>query len=576
MSHLSWVTVALICLLLPFAQLEAASGWSPLLRATFSGDLNTIRSLLDEGKNINQRDEEGSTPLMVAASRGHIAIARELLSRGAGVNLRNDYGWTPLMMATAGRNAEIVKLLLARGADPEIQNRDGKNTLAVARTVGLEHLFPTVSKASSQQRKYSFTQRQQKRPVQPQQQVLKQPQQPETELAQQKLSQMEKLLAKAQQQVKALRLSLPAGDNAFESYQQVLELEPGNAEAKAGLAHIAERYAQLARLQQAAGELETSLEYIARGLQVRPQDETLLALRQRVREDQIEIERQRAEAERRRMRVAGLLRQGDEQLAAKQLTLSVLDNAFESYRQVLELDPSNTKAEAGLTRVAKRYAQLARRRQVAVLLKQAEEQLAVEQLTEPAAGNAWESYRRVLELAPDNAQAEAGLAEIAARYAQRARKHQEARAFESSLAAIDKGLQVRQQDKTLLALQAEVQQAQAEVDRQRAEAEQRRRLVAALLRQADKQSAAAQLTEPAGDNACESYQQVLALEPDNTAAQAGLQRLLKQAKQILNDKIKTLNHIEQEVELEGQAIRLSIQRTLAQEWEQYSKQTASQ
>jgi hypothetical protein len=96
-----------------------------------------------------------------------------------------------------------------------------------------------------------------------------------------------------------------------------------------------------------------------------------------------------------------------------------------------------------------------------------------------------------------------------------------------------------------------------------------------LLRHADEQLAAGQLTEPAGDNAWESYQQVLVLEPENTAAQAGLQRLLGQAKQILNEKIKALNHTEQEVEVEEQAIRLSIQRTLAQEWEQYSKQAAS-
>ncbi len=578
MSHLSWVTVTVICLLLPFVQLQAASEWSPLLRATFSGDLNTVRSLLDEGRNINQRDDEGSTPLMVAASKGHIAIVRELLSRGAGVNLRNDYGWTPLMMATAGRNAEIVKLLLARGADPEIQNRDGKNTLEIAKSVGLEHLFHAVGKAPSPQREHRLTQRQQKTPVQRQQQISKQHQQLEAELAQQKPSQVEQLLARANQQVKALRLTLPAGDNALESYRQVLELEPGNAEAKAGLVRIAERYEQLARRRQATGELETSLEYIARGLQVLPEDETLLALRQAVQEAQTKAEQQQdeakqqqaqaeqqlAEAERQRRQVAQLLEQAESQLAAWRLTTPSKDNAWESYQQVLALEPGNPKAKAGLVRIAERYAKLARRRQkagelektqeyiarglqvlpqdeallalqgevqagqaeeehqrgaeqrrrqVAELLRQADKQLAAQQLTEPAGNNAWESYRQVLELAPGNGQAEAGLAGMAEHYGQLARQRREAGELAASLAAVETGLQIRPQDKTLLALQEEVQAAQAEVEQQRAAAERRRRQVAELLRQADKQLAAQQLTEPAGNNAWESYRQVLELAP---------------------------------------------------------------
>ncbi len=375
---------------------------------------------------------------------------------------------------------------------------------------------------------------------------------------------------------------------------------------------MAEHYAQLARQRREAGELAASLAAVETGLQVRPQDKTLLALQEEVQQAQAEVERQRAEAERRRRQVAELLRQADKQLTAQQLTEPAGNNAWESYRQVLELAPGNGQAEAGLAEIAARYAQRARQhqeagelepsltaiakglqvrpqdkallalqaevqaaqteakrhRQIAKLLEQAEEQMAAQQLTEPAGDNAWGSYKQILFLDLGNIQAKEGLKRIAEQYAQLARQRQEAGKLEASLAAIAKGLQVRPQDKTLLSIQEEVRQAQAEAERQRRQVEE-------LLRHADEQLAAGQLTEPAGDNAWESYQQVLVLEPENTAAQAGLQRLLGQAKQILNEKIKALNHTEQEVEVEEQAIRLSIQRTLAQEWEQYSKQAAS-
>ena len=59
------------------------------------------------------------------------------------------------------------------------------------------------------------------------------------------------------------RLSTPAGDNAVERYRAVLELDPGNSTALAGLRKVGERYAALAEAALAKGDA-------ARGAGLRP------------------------------------------------------------------------------------------------------------------------------------------------------------------------------------------------------------------------------------------------------------------------------------------------------------------
>lgn len=71
------------------------------------------------------------------------------------------------------------------------------------------------------------------------------------------------LLGGAAEDLAALRLTTPAGNNAYEKYQQVLALEPENTAARRGIEAIASRYVQLAyaamdkdKREQAAGYLD--------------------------------------------------------------------------------------------------------------------------------------------------------------------------------------------------------------------------------------------------------------------------------------------------------------------------------
>ncbi len=53
------------------------------------------------------------------------------------------------------------------------------------------------------------------------------------------------LLAEAKTYLEASQFTLPAGENALETYQQILTIDPENAEAKQGLAYMLQTYADL-------------------------------------------------------------------------------------------------------------------------------------------------------------------------------------------------------------------------------------------------------------------------------------------------------------------------------------------
>ncbi|MCB1768078.1 MAG: hypothetical protein KDJ31_00005, partial [Candidatus Competibacteraceae bacterium] len=98
------------------------------------------------------------------------------------------------------------------------------------------------------------------------------------------------LLEQAEVHMKAWRLTTPVGNNAEETYQQVLKLDVGNVEALAGLKRIAEGYLQMAQKRRSAGMLSDSLTFIEKGLEVIPNHAELLRLREEVRAKGSEVQ----------------------------------------------------------------------------------------------------------------------------------------------------------------------------------------------------------------------------------------------------------------------------------------------
>src|SRR5947208_7456790 len=101
----------------------AADKADALSEAARKGDAVTVKTLLDEGVDVNTKFRYGATALSYACDRGHVEVVKLLLERGADANARDTfYRATPLTWAVSpamGRtpqHPEIVRLLLEHGA----------------------------------------------------------------------------------------------------------------------------------------------------------------------------------------------------------------------------------------------------------------------------------------------------------------------------------------------------------------------------------------------------------------------------------------------------------------------------
>lgn len=137
----------------------------------YLSNVDCVVKLLENGANVNCRDNDGQTPLhwavdkedrsMVqlllankadanaqdalkhgalhrAAALGLAHITRALLERGADVNLKNNSGWTAVHVACYYYHKDILAALLSSsyGYDIELANKDGWTSLHAAASQG--------------------------------------------------------------------------------------------------------------------------------------------------------------------------------------------------------------------------------------------------------------------------------------------------------------------------------------------------------------------------------------------------------------------------------------------------------
>lgn len=90
-------------------------GRSPLHLAASDGYLRDVLALLENGAEVNARDNDGRTPLHWPCYRGHFEVVQALIAHGADVNATDRNGRTPIKMATIGNRPEIIALLEGHG-----------------------------------------------------------------------------------------------------------------------------------------------------------------------------------------------------------------------------------------------------------------------------------------------------------------------------------------------------------------------------------------------------------------------------------------------------------------------------
>jgi hypothetical protein len=105
------------------ASLVASGCMTPLQDAVNRGDLQAVRSLVEQGAPINERSILLGPPLLQAATQGRADIVKVLLDHGADINAGQG-NFIPLSAAASKGHLEVVKLLLDRGADIDAKSPD--------------------------------------------------------------------------------------------------------------------------------------------------------------------------------------------------------------------------------------------------------------------------------------------------------------------------------------------------------------------------------------------------------------------------------------------------------------------
>ncbi len=101
--------------------------------ASFQGNTDAVRVLLQHGAGVGHRDLSGRTALMYASSGPYAETVELLLEKGAEVNRVDEVEhWTALMFAGGEGLTEVIRTLLRHGADPNLKDTDGDTALTFA------------------------------------------------------------------------------------------------------------------------------------------------------------------------------------------------------------------------------------------------------------------------------------------------------------------------------------------------------------------------------------------------------------------------------------------------------------
>jgi len=114
-------------------------GYTPLHRASYSGNIEAMRELLNSGADPSATTAEGWTPLHSACRWNQAAGAQLLLSHGAPLNQTTQGGQTALHLAAFGTNSrETLELLLTQpGVDGTVVNCQGDTARDISIRNGL-------------------------------------------------------------------------------------------------------------------------------------------------------------------------------------------------------------------------------------------------------------------------------------------------------------------------------------------------------------------------------------------------------------------------------------------------------
>ncbi|KGI77272.1 hypothetical protein [Oleiagrimonas soli] len=418
-------------------------------------------------------------------------------------------------------------------------------------------------------------------------------------------TQLNSLLARADAAYAAGNLEGNDGNSARELYGAVRALEPDNEQANAGLRKVGEAELQRARDAIAKGDyadaqaaVEDARELLGGGDDVHDVSQQLLKARQS------------------QAQTDALITQAQSALAAGKLDGD--QGAAKLFQQALKADPDNAVARHGLDKVGDALAgqaraaldagqldqadnligdiaslmpgygdlpslraHLAQARQqseaaIQQHLQQASDALRAGKFTGDGDDNALAQFQAVLKLDPDNAQAKAGVGQVAQALILRANASIDAQDFKDASTLLDQAQQLAPHSSDLAAARSRLssqQQAAGQDQPATPLSPQQQARVDDLLKRAQAALDAGDIMLPPGASAYDLYSEVLNIDGNNRDALAGLQGLAGHArirfdramsKGDLAQASKMLSVLEQLVP--GDTSQVGMRRRLASAW----------
>jgi uncharacterized protein len=140
--------IVLTALLAPAAAFAAGPAGA-LERAAERGDQPVVRSLIQQGADVNAPGVDGSTALHRAVFADHLDVASMLVKAGARVSAVDRYGVTPLALASINGNARMIRLLIEAGANPNSIDSAGEPALMTAARTGVPEALRALLEAGA-------------------------------------------------------------------------------------------------------------------------------------------------------------------------------------------------------------------------------------------------------------------------------------------------------------------------------------------------------------------------------------------------------------------------------------------
>ena len=128
-----------------FINRKNKDGYTPLILACYSGNIEVVRYLVEHSKDLNGGSKYG-TPLMAASVKGYEKIVALLIEKGADVNATDPNGTTALHYAIIFNFDNVAKQLAIAKANPNLKDNRGKTAIDYAKMLGKNELLTLLTK----------------------------------------------------------------------------------------------------------------------------------------------------------------------------------------------------------------------------------------------------------------------------------------------------------------------------------------------------------------------------------------------------------------------------------------------